>query len=162
MPTEGIARMTRIYCESGAVTRGIRKLRGNKYVEVVHFPYDRASHIPRVARVATPSGARIRNLNLPIRELPGTLTDYSESVHFAKILSVVGQNNREDALHIDSAFKHNCSVFITRDRGDILAHKTELTRLLGIKFFHPDEWRWRLRCQFLCACGLVRAKFERP
>jgi len=97
----------KIYCESGAVTKGIRKLSRSKYAEVVHFPYDRDSHIPKIAQLATPSAAKICNLNLPIKELPGVLTDYSVSVHFAKILSIVGGNNREDALHIDSAFKHN-------------------------------------------------------
>jgi hypothetical protein len=43
-------------------------------------------------------------------------------------------------LHVDSAFKQGCLAFVTPDQGDILKHKTELERLLGIRLFHPDEW----------------------
>ena len=142
----------KIYCEHGAVTKGIRKLKRNRHIEIVHFPYDRNSHIPKIAGIATPSSAEIRNLNLPIKELPGSFADYSGSAHFEEIISIVGRNNREDGLHIDSAFKHGCSIFLTKDKQDILAHKKELRRRLGIRFFHPDDWRWRLQSLLLCFC----------
>jgi hypothetical protein len=150
-----VCQMTKIYCEHGAVPKGINKLGRDRHIEIVHFPYDPNSHIPKIAGIATPSSAKIRNLNLPIKELPGSLADYSGSTHFDEIISIVGSDNREDAPHIDSAFKHGCSIFLTKDKRDILAHRKELRRLLGIKFFHPDEWRWRLQSLLLYAGGSI-------
>jgi len=69
-------------------------------------------------------------------DLPGTVSDYSSGRHFKEILSIIGPGNRRDALHVDSAFKSGCSVFITQDH-HILDHRAQLEALLGIKFFHP-------------------------
>jgi hypothetical protein len=102
----------------------------------VHFPYDPDSHPPRIPRIAEPSTAQIRDLNLPIRNLPGAIGNYKGSQHFKEILSILGRENRRDALHVDSAFKSGCVVFITGD-SDILKHKAQLKGLLGIRFFHP-------------------------
>jgi hypothetical protein len=129
----------KIYLEHGAVTEEIKKLGQNGRVELVHFPYDSDSHIPKIADIAAPSKARISELNLPIKDLPGSLADYSGSVHLKKIFSILNNGRREDALHVDSAFKHGCSAFVTKD-SDILGHRQELQSLLGIKFFHPNEW----------------------
>jgi hypothetical protein len=129
--------MKKIYCEHGAMTDEVKKLGRSGKAALVHFPYDRDSNLH--VRVATPSAAKVRDLNLPIKDLPGTIADYSGSIHFEKILSIVGSNSRVDALHIDSAFKHGCSVFITRDRQGILSNRGKLESLLRIKFLHPDE-----------------------
>ena len=81
-----------------------------------------------------------RDLNLPIADLPGAIVDYAPSEHFEKIRSIIGREEqyRRDALHVDSAFKSNCSIFVTRD-SDILKHKTQLLDLLGIQFFDPKS-----------------------
>ncbi len=131
--------LKKVYCESGSLTKDIKKLGCSGSVEFVHFPYDPDSHTRKIPGIATPSSARIQDLNLPIKDLPGIIADYSASDRFDEILSIIGCSNRRDALHVDSAFKHGCSAFVTRD-SDILNHKTELERLLGIRFFHPDEW----------------------
>jgi hypothetical protein len=54
-------------------------------------------------------------------------------------ISIIGreQQYRRDVLHIDSAYKSRCSVFITRD-SDILKHKSQLLDLLEIRCFDPD------------------------
>jgi len=134
-------RLKKIYCESGSLTKDIKKLGRSGSVELVHFPYDPDSHTRKIPDIATPSNAQIQDLNLPIEDLPGTIADYSGSEHFDEICSIIGREAqyRRDALHIDSAFNHGCSAFVTQD-SDILNHKTELERLLGIRFFRPSEW----------------------
>lgn len=127
----------RIYCERGALTPRIRKLGRSRGAEFVHFPYDPDSRSRHISSIARPSSAQIKDLNLPIMDLPGTLADYSGSKHFDEILSIIGREHRRDALHVDSAFKSECSAFITHD-SDILMHKARLEGLLGIRFFHPD------------------------
>ena len=128
--------MKKIYCEHGAMTEQIRDLARSGMLEIVHFPYDSDSNIRLTT--AAPSAAQYRDLNLPIRDLPDKIADYSGSIHFNEILSIVGAENRRDALHIDSAFKHDCSIFVTKDR-DILSKREELESLLGIRSLHPDE-----------------------
>lgn len=129
----------KVYCEHGALTKEIRELGRRGRVALVHFPYDPDSHTHKMG-VATPSKARICDLNLPIEELPGCIADYDESSHFSEILSTLGKANRRDALHVDSAFKQECVAFVTRD-SDILNRRTQLERLLGIRFFDPSEHR---------------------
>ncbi len=88
-----------------------------------------------------PSQAQVRDLNLHLSEMGKyTLNDFHSSLHLPEILQIVGSANRRDALHIDSAFKSGCRVFVTRDT-DILVHSQHLERLLFIRFFHPDEDR---------------------
>jgi len=127
----------KVYCEHGALTFAIRKLARIARIELVHFPYDPDSHTRRIPGIAEPSTAQIRDLNLPIRNLPAAIENYKGSKRFDEILSILGRENRRDALHVDSAFKSGCLVFITQD-SDILKHKAQLQDLLGIRFFHPD------------------------
>jgi hypothetical protein len=127
----------KVYCELGALTFAIKKLARRANIELVHFPYDPDSHTRRIPRIAEPSAAQIRDLNLPIRTLPAAIENYKGSQRFEQILSILGRENRRDALHVDSALKSGCLVFITQD-SDILKHKAQLQDLLGIRFFHPD------------------------
>ncbi len=126
----------RVYCEHGALTVEIKAWARTGHIELVHFPYDPDSHTRLIPGIAEPSNAQIRDLNLPIKDLPGTIGDYKGSEHFEKILAILGREQRRDALHVDSAFKSRCAVFITRD-SDILKHKAQLLDLLGIRFFDP-------------------------
>lgn len=127
----------RVYCEHGALTAEIKKWARGGRIELVHFPYDRDSRTRKIPRIAEPSNAQIRDLNLPIKELPGAISDYKGSKHFDEILAILGAENRQDALHVDSAFKSRCAAFITTD-SDILKHKDQLFGLLGISFFDPS------------------------
>lgn len=58
---------------------------------------------------------------------------------WGRIREIVGGHNEFDVRHIDSAYKTGCKYFFTRDKGDILRHRTKLNELLGIRFFHPDD-----------------------
>jgi hypothetical protein len=58
----------RVYCALGALTSEIKRwLRGGR-IELAHFPYDPDSHSRRIPRIAEPSSAQIRDLNLPIKD----------------------------------------------------------------------------------------------
>jgi len=126
----------KVYCEHGALTAEIRKWARDGRIELVHFPYDPNSRTHKIRRIAEPSNAQIRDLNLPIKDLPGALSDYKGSEHFEEILAILGTQNRRDALHVDSAFKSGCAAFITTD-SDILNDKAKLSSLLGVRFFDP-------------------------
>jgi hypothetical protein len=131
--------MVKVYCEHSAVTPDLRTLQSRGLVELVHFPYDPDSRSRRLKISAVPSEAQWGDLNLTWAEIGNrTWGDFRGSQHLPEILQVIGPANRRDALHIDSAFKSDCQVFVTRD-SDILAHRKRLEDLLGIRFFHPDE-----------------------
>jgi len=144
-----------IYCEAGANPRLVKKRLCSLPVKIVHFPYDSKCHA--IPAQPVPSAAQTRDLNLPIGELPGVLSDYSPSRHFEKILAIVGEKNRRDALHIDSAFKSGCIAFVTTD-SDFLAHAQELESLLGIQLFRPSDVKEIVRF----VEGKVRAQCEEP
>jgi hypothetical protein len=126
----------KIYCEHAGLTPPIRKLMRSERIELVHFPFDPDSRSRHISSIARSSNAQIRDLNLPIKDLPGAIADYRGTRYFGEILSIVGRQHRRDALHVDSAFDSGCSAFITPD-SDILEHKTRLQGLLGMRFFHP-------------------------
>lgn len=130
----------KLYCEHSALTKAIKKLNRNGKVMLMHFPYDLCSHSPKKRRIAIPStGAQHQDLRLPISDLPGRIADYSGSSKLAAILRIIGDKNRQDALHIDTAFKNGCAAFITCDSENILIYRVDLEQLLGIRFFHPDQ-----------------------
>jgi hypothetical protein len=131
----------KIYCEPGALTKRLRKLQRTGKIELVHFPYDDDLRARAINPGAVPSAAQLRDLNLTWDEAGQrgfTWNDFNRSPHLAEILRIVGQHNRRDALHVDSAYKEGCAAFVTRD-GNILDRASELEPLLGIRFFHPDR-----------------------
>ncbi len=128
----------KIYCEVGALSADIRALQRQGLIELVNFPYDPDLRTQKIPRLAVPSEAKIRDLNLPICELPGTIADYTGSNLLASIFDIIDTQHRRDALHVDSAVKTGCAAFVTRDR-DILDHRADLESLTGIRFYHPDK-----------------------
>jgi hypothetical protein len=74
------------------------------------------------------------------RYITRSFGDLSPSHFYDNILRIVGRQNRADALHIDSAYKSDCKAFLSRDKKDILSKRIDLEAMLGIRFFHPDDW----------------------
>ena len=129
----------KIYCDHGSITRQLRELESQKRVVLIEFPYD--GDKCKKTQMAYPSKAQIRDLQMPIKELPGTFGDYASSEQYSKIEQILDKNNRRDILHVDSAFKAGCSYFFSMDKKHILARGEELYQTLGIRFFHPlEEW----------------------
>jgi len=74
-------------------------------------------------------------------DLTFLISDAVESDKYAEIVAMIGAANKEDARHIDSAYKSGCGAFLTPDKGDIISHRDSLQRLLGMRFFHmTDNW----------------------
>lgn len=130
----------KVYCERHALSKEIKSMQSNGLIDLIHFPYDPPSQPRTIRHIACPSKAQVRDLHISVKELPGTIADYSGSAHLEVIRSIIGRQHRRDALHIDSAFKTDCPAFVTKD-SDILDHKRELESLLGIRFFHPEKDR---------------------
>ena len=129
----------KVYCDHGSLTQDLRHLQAADRIEIVTFPYDDMCH--KIKTKAIPSAAQIRDLHMPINQLPGTFDDYQASDRLTDIQTILGNNTRCDALHVDSAAKSGCSHFFTMDKNHILAKRAELQQLLGIKFLHPrDDW----------------------
>ena len=126
----------KIYCEPGALSKELRALQREGRIELVHFPYDPDSRSRAIAPSAVLSDAQWRDLNTTWDELGGTWEDLKGSEHLNEILRIVRPENLRDALHLDSAYKTGCAVFVTVDR-DILDHKEDLEKLLSIRIFHP-------------------------
>ncbi len=127
-----------IYCEPGGYAKKLKKIFNNK-IEIKYFPYDSNSYARIIQRDAVPSGANWEEINLKLEEIFFPFDTFNYSEKYQEIKRIVGGNNRMDILHIDSAYKSNCSCFITRDKGDILKNALSLEKITGIKFFHPEE-----------------------
>ncbi|MHB8732617.1 MAG: hypothetical protein ACYDAB_12605 [bacterium] len=129
--------MKKIYCEHGALTPVLRSLQHKGLVELFQFPYDPES-LSGILKVASPSAGQWRDMNLPFNQATFPFNAATGSQYLADITRIVGGANRRDALHIDSAFKTGCRIFVTRD-ADVLSCRVELEALLPIRFFHPDN-----------------------
>jgi hypothetical protein len=129
----------RVYCEAGALHSRLTSLQREGRVTLVGFPYDPDSHTRKIKELASPSEAQIGDLDLPLGEMNFTFGEMVKSEKHSEIERIVGRNNRRDILQIDSAYKSHCACFFTRDKSDILAHRTELEALIGLRFFHPDD-----------------------
>jgi hypothetical protein len=117
----------KIYCEQGALTQALRRLRESGSVEIVAGDESPPAVLPT---------SEIRDLNLVRSEPPGALADYSGSTHFETILMTLGFTRRREALHVDLAWSNGCRAFVTQDP-DILRRRSRLEELLGMRCFHP-------------------------
>jgi len=143
---------TRVYCEHGAFRPELYKLQKNCRIQIVNFPYER--RIKKKHQKARPSGAKISDLgHILVADAHWPVADFRGSEKLCQIRQVLGQRTRLDALHVDSAYKSGCDAFFSRDRNHILARAKELKKLLGIRFFHPDD-EWEDFLRFIdCQCS---------
>ena len=129
--------VAKVYCEHSALTAGLRALQREGRCSLIYFPYDPDARTPHISPTALPSEAQYRDLNLAYDELTCRYDDFQGSEHLERIRQIIGPQHRRDALHIDSAYKSGCKALVTRD-SDILSHREELRRLLGLHIFNPD------------------------
>jgi hypothetical protein len=131
--------MLKVYCEHGAITPRLRARQASGDVRLIHFPYDRNSRNKHLKPTAEPSLAQWRDMNISWDELHNLrFDDFVGSKHLPKIMFILGAGNRRDALHVDSAFKSGCKIFVTCDN-DILSKKSELELLLDMVFLRPEK-----------------------
>ena len=131
--------MLKVYCEHGALTKKLRAHQKVGRIELIHFPYDPDARSKHLSPSAKLSEAQWRDMNVAWNEL-GKVTwdEFSGSAYLEDIKSIIGASHRRDVLHVDSAHKTGCKIFITVDN-DILSKKEELEPLLGMRFFHPEK-----------------------
>jgi hypothetical protein len=132
----------KVYCENNAITDELKNLQRSGVIELIHYPYDDPSSRTRhISRSAVPSAKRWCDANMKWNEAVDVKwSDSKGSEKYEEILSLIGKNNRRDALHVDSAFKSKCACLVTCDK-DILAHRDRLAEMLGIRFFDPARDR---------------------
>jgi hypothetical protein len=132
--------MIKVYCDTGGFRKELSQFESLKRIEILMFPYENTNR--KIASTGVPSKATFADLNnFTWGNLPGTFGDYAPSELYSAIEKIVGKKNRVDVLHLDSAYKSGCSIFITSDKGDIANRKMELEQLLKIKIFHStDDW----------------------
>ena len=127
-----------MYCDTGGFRKELKDLEQQGRIILVMFPYENINR--KITGLGLPSQATLGDLkNFTLETLPGALEDYKGSEKCPAIERVVGRENRVDILHLDSAFKSQCSSFLTRDKNDILFNKAFLEELLGMRIFHSDE-----------------------
>lgn len=134
-----LRRYMKVYCENGALTTNLVQLQKAGIISLINFPNDPNSWSRKISPTAKPSALHYQDIVLPTK-VPFHCT-YDElgvgSEKYPRILAIVGTSNRRDALHVDSAYRSGCHVFVTKDK-DILDHRNDLESLLSITILHAD------------------------
>ena len=81
-------------------------------------------------------------MNLTWSEADFTYNETFPSEKFNEIITTLkglGAKTDIDAKHLDTAYKNNCQIFLTRDKGHIINKRANLEKLLNLKIFHPTE-----------------------
>jgi len=121
----------RVYCERGAYRKELGKLEN---IALFGFPYE-----GKFKKVAQPVSSEIlASSNLPASSSI-RISDACGSDKLSAIQLIVGRSNYFDSVHIDSAYKAGCKIFLSRDKKDIINNRAKLEELLGMKFLHPDK-----------------------
>ncbi|MFH1461702.1 MAG: hypothetical protein ABIF12_02030 [bacterium] len=127
----------KVYVDSGATSKKFM----NRYSEVCHFyqyPYDSPDR-PKFSKVklAYPSEAQWGDGNITWGEDDFTWGDYIGSEKLLEIKKIVGlgDDNRRDCLHLDSAYKTGCNIFLTSDKKDIWINRSKIKNLIVIEIF---------------------------
>jgi hypothetical protein len=132
--------MVRVYFEDGAFPSKLRRLQSDGRIKLFKFPYD-TEGTKKSHEVAKPSAAYPEDLHLPPEKIAFAPEEFDGSDKYDEIRNIIGDENRRDVLHVDSAYKSNCDCFFTPDKGDILSKKNALKDALGMHFFHhEDDW----------------------
>ncbi len=126
--------MKKVYCDSGGYDPRLKKL--VEQVEVVNF--DHGENKIKATKSATPSAIEYDASYASYDDARITY-DEESSEKFESILNILGKNNLVDAKHLDAAYKSKCDYFFTRDKGDIINHREQIEKELGLKIYNPDK-----------------------
>lgn len=132
--------MIRVYCDTGGFRKELGTFQDKGIIELVMFRYENENK--KISNNGEPSLARWCDMkNYTWQTAPGSWSSYNGSDKYDALVKIIGSQNRQDVLHLDSAFKSGCSFFFTRDNRDILLKKEKIEKLLNIKIMHPDrDW----------------------
>ena len=127
--------MIKVYCENGALRKELKQLKKDRRIELIHFPYEGNARSLDVTKV--PSRLTIDITHVTI-DSTMRISDCGETDMYSRIIDIIG-NHEFDARHIDTAYKNNCDVLLSRDKDDVIGHTSALRELLKIEFLHPDD-----------------------
>lgn len=126
----------RIYCDNGTFPVWLKSLVCEKKVEVIYFYYENQTR--RISTIASATDLTYGDhfaygLHIPYGSTP--------SNKYKKIIKVLGKENRNDARHLDSAYKDHCQCFITADKKHLVKNgkREQLEKCLRIKIYFHDE-----------------------
>ncbi|MFA6519642.1 MAG: hypothetical protein WCT41_02355 [Candidatus Paceibacterota bacterium] len=132
----------KIYCDNNVLPTWLRLLEKSDSIKIIQFPYENVNK--KIKNKGVPTDATWNQMKLTWNQANFIWNDQEPSDKYNSIISILqqsSQNTKVDAQHLDSAYKSNCSVFITNDKTDILSRRLELKNLLGIDVCAPDEAR---------------------
>ena len=129
----------KIYCDTGGFRQELKYLQDTGVIELYSFKYENKNK--HIRKSGCPSKVTYNDLkHYSYNDLEGICyTDFSGSNKYEQIVSVIGVENRVDILHLDSAYKSQCEVFLTSDKHDIWIKREELFLILGMRIFHVAE-----------------------
>lgn len=131
----------KIYCDSGADIGALKPFAD--LIVLYQYPYD-SKHRNKKMEI---EGLPILNwqyANTTWEESKVTWEYCKRSEIYDSIATIVGKLNDKDILHLDSAYKSGCCVFLTSDKKDISSKKLDLEPICKFKiFYHKDEQQIR-------------------
>ena len=137
----------KIYCDSGADINCLKNFYSE--CEFYQFPYDSPDRNKKlikrgIIKLAVPSEVQWQDCNQTWEESNFSCNE-SGSPLFARLADLIEQDSkksakelRRDVLHLDSAYKTGCHIFITSDM-DILSKRLEIEALCKIKVFQSHK-----------------------
>ena len=131
-------KVIRIYCENGALTSKVKKLKEIKDIKLLYFPFE--NYTKKANRSNSPSLLTCDNTFVTADDDRIIISDTLPSEAFIKIENIVGRKNFNDIRHIDTAYKEKCQIFISPDKGDIINKSDKLEKITGMKFFYCDDF----------------------
>lgn len=140
---------SRLYIDTGANINSLKEV--YPYVEFYQFPYDSSNRNKRLIqngtiKLATPSLLQWRDANVRWNESLFQFQECTPSERYADFKKILEQNSkkpieslRRDILHLDSAYKTGCKIFITSDNKDIVSKRKELEEIGNFKIFRSPQ-----------------------
>ncbi|MCR9181398.1 MAG: hypothetical protein NXH73_00580 [Flavobacteriaceae bacterium] len=128
--------MIKIYCEDGAMTKEVKKLKNDSSILLISFPFENSNKktfsSKKPTELLASSGFTLASSSI-------RLSDTIQSEKYEEIKNIVGEKNFNDIKHIDTAYKEKCRIFISPDKKDIVNNGEEFNKITGIKFFYSED-----------------------
>ena len=128
--------MVKIYCEDGSMTKEIKQLKKNSFIQLISFPFENYNR--RTHNSKKPSELTC-DTTLTFASSTMKIGDTGGSEIFCQIKDIIGKENFNDIRHVDTAYKEKCQLFISPDKKDIINKRERLFKLTGIKFFYCED-----------------------
>ena len=147
----------KIYCDTGASIKFLKEHYG--FCEFFQYPYDSPDR-PKNKKMslAKPSNLRLKYAHSTWKESTFIWNECVGSDLYSQITNIIGKSNETDILHVDSAYKSGCLVFLTSDKRDIWSKRADLERLCTFKIFNANDAKQHE--EILQYIKILRCKFD--